>query len=191
MPPPCPPHALPCPPPCPPNINEIKINNINEVDFIKIDTQGYALPILRGYANNFDSVIGLEIEVEFEPMYEGQPLFSDVDNFVKDKGFSLVDLKRYYWKRQNNVNTGNSKGQMIFGDALYFKSPEQILLMPNSSQEKIIRCIFIYLSYGYVDLAQTLLKNATNKELLSEEIHDLLLIELKKYEKHVMCSTCK
>ena len=162
--------------------NQLKINNINEVDFIKIDTQGYELPILRGYANNFDSVIGLEIEVEFEPMYEGQPLFSDVDNFVKDKGFSLVDLKRYYWKRQNNVNTGNSKGQMIFGDALYFKSPEQILLMPNISQEKIIRCIFIYLAYGYVDLAQTLLKNATNKELLSEEIHDLLLIELKKYE---------
>ena len=161
---------------------KLKINNINEVDFIKIDTQGYELPILRGYANNFDSVIGLEIEVEFEPMYEGQPLFSDVDNFVKDKGFSLVDLKRYYWKRQNNVNTGNSKGQMIFGDALYFKSPEQILLMPNISQEKIIRCIFIYLAYGYVDLAQTLLKNATNKELLSEEIHDLLLIELKKYE---------
>ena len=59
--------------------NQLKINNINEVDFIKIDTQGYGLPILRGYANNFDSVIGLEIEVEFEPMYEGQPLFSDVD----------------------------------------------------------------------------------------------------------------
>ncbi len=162
--------------------NQLKINNINEVDFIKIDTQGYELPILRGYASNFDSVIGLEIEVEFEPMYEGQPLFSDVDNFVKDKGFSLIDLKRYYWKRKNNVNTGNSKGQMIFGDALYFKSPEQILLMPDITQEKIIRCIFIYLAYGYIDLSQTLLKSATSKELLSEGSRDLLLIELKKYE---------
>ncbi len=162
--------------------NQLKSNNINEVDFIKIDTQGYELPILKGYASNFDSVIGLEIEVEFEPVYEGQPLFNDVDSFVKDKGFSLIDLKRYYWKRKNNVNTGNSKGQMIFGDALYFKSPEQILLMPNISQEKIIRCIFIYLAYGYIDLSQTLLKIAKSNNLLSEESHSLLLTELKKYE---------
>jgi FkbM family methyltransferase len=162
--------------------NQLKINNINEVDFIKIDTQGYELPILKGYENNFDSVIGLEIEVEFEPMYEGQPLFSDVDNFVKDKGFSLIDLKRYYWKRKGNVNTGNNKGQMIFGDALYFKSPEQILLMTGITQEKIIRCIFIYLAYGYIDLSQTLLKSATSKGLLSEESCDLLVIKLKKYE---------
>jgi hypothetical protein len=54
--------------------------------------------------------------------------------------------------------------------------------MPNISQEKIIRCIFIYLAYGYIDLSQTLLKNAKSNKLLSEESHSLLLTKLKKYE---------
>jgi len=54
--------------------------------------------------------------------------------------------------------------------------------MTGITQEKIIRCIFIYLAYGYIDLSQTLLKSATSKGLLSEESCDLLVIKLKKYE---------
>ena len=49
-----------------------------------------------------DNVIGLEIEVEFEQMYIDQPLFNEVDAFVKEKGFSLFDIKRYYWKRKKD-----------------------------------------------------------------------------------------
>ena len=140
--------------------NQLKKEGINEVDFIKIDTQGYELSILKGCSSCIENVVGLEVEVEFEPLYIGQPLFSEIDNYVKENGFTLVDLKKYYWKRKNNKNTGNRKGQIIFGDALYFKSPEQILSSSNISQEKIIRTIYVYLSYGYLDLSQVLLNNS-------------------------------
>ena len=116
-------------------------------------------------------------------MYIGQPLFSEVDGYVKSRGFVLTDLKRYYWKRNNNKNTGNSKGQIIFGDALYFKNPEQILSISSINQEKIIRAIFIYLSYGYIDLSQVLLNDANYNNLLEKEVYILLLKILKKYEK--------
>jgi len=162
--------------------NQLKKEGINEVDFIKIDTQGYELSILKGSSGCIENVIGLEVEVEFEPMYIGQPLFSEVDSYVKNRGFELIDLKRYYWKRNNNKNTGNSKGQIIFGDALYFKSPEQILSISSISQEKIVRAIFVYLSYGYIDLSQVLLNDANNN-LFEEEVYILLLNILKKYEK--------
>ena len=162
--------------------NQLKKEGINEVDFIKIDTQGYELSILKGSSGCIENIIGLDVEVEFEPMYIGQPLFSEVDSYVKNRGFVLIDLKRYYWKRNNNKNTGNSKGQIIFGDALYFKSPEQILSISSISQEKIIRAIFVYLSYGYIDLSQVLLNDA-NKNILEEEVYILLLNILKKYEK--------
>ena len=161
--------------------NQLKKEGIDEVDFIKIDTQGYELSILKGCLSYLENVVGLEVEVEFEPVYIGQPLFSEVDNYVKENGFILVDLKRYYWKRKNNKNTGNRKGQIIFGDALYFKSPEQILSSSNISQEKIIRTIYVYLSYGYVDLSQVLLNNSKNE--LEERVYILLLSLLKKYEK--------
>ena len=161
--------------------NQLKKEGIDEVDFIKIDTQGYELSILKGCLSYLENVVGLEVEVEFEPVYIGQPLFSEVDNYVKENGFILVDLKRYYWKRKNNKNTGNRKGQIIFGDALYFKNPEQILSSSNISQEKIIRTIYVYLSYGYVDLSQVLLNNSKNE--LEERVYILLLSLLKKYEK--------
>ena len=161
----------------------IKIG-INEVDFIKIDTQGYELPILQGSFDYLDSTIGMEIEVEFVEMYKGQPLFDEVNGFVKSKGFSLVDLKRYYWKRKGTRNTTNKKGQLIFGDALYFKTPEKILANSNINQEKIIRSIFIYLAYGYIDLSQVLLHEAKNINLLTEEVFTSLLKTLKKYEKN-------
>jgi len=76
--------------------NQLKKNDIAEIDFIKIDTQGYELPILKGSADYLDNVIGLELEVEFVQLYENQPLFNEVDRFVSEKGFELFDLKRYY-----------------------------------------------------------------------------------------------
>ena len=166
--------------------NQLKKEGINEVDFIKIDTQGYELSILKGSSDCIENVIGLEVEVEFEPMYIGQPLFSEVDSYVKNKGFILIDLKRYFWKRKDNKNTGSSKGQIMFGDALYFKSPEKILSISSISQEKIIRAIYVYLSYGYIDLSQVLLNDAKN--LLEEKVYILLLNILKKYEKEKIIS---
>ena len=167
--------------------NQLKKEGIDEVDFIKIDTQGYELSILKGCSSCLENVVGLEVEVEFEPLYIGQPLFSEIDNYVKENGFTLVDLKRYYWKRKNNKNTGSRKGQIIWGDALYFKSPEQILSSSNISQEKIIRTIYVYLSYGYVDLSQVLLNNSKNE--LEERVYILLLSLLKKYEKEKVISS--
>jgi len=163
--------------------NQLKKHDIAEIDFIKIDTQGNELPILKGAVDYLDKAIGLELEVEFVPLYEKQPLFCEVNNFAKEYGFELFDIKRCYWKRKEHVNTGDQKGQLVFGDALYFKSPERILLMDKITQEKIIRSICAYLVYGYLDLAQTLFNNAKKKGLLAKEVHDKVALILSKYEK--------
>lgn len=163
--------------------NQLRKNSISEIDFIKIDTQGYELPILKGSIGYLDIAIGLELEVEFAPLYENQPLFNEVDSFVREKGFELFDIKRYYWKRKEGENTGSQKGQLVFGDALYFKCPERVLLMNDITQEKIIRSICVYLVYGYLDLAQTLFNKANNKGLLAKEVHDNFVLILSRYKK--------
>ena len=149
--------------------HQLKMNNIEIVDFIKIDTQGYELSILKGGGQYIENSIGLEIEVEFEQIYEDQPLFGDVDSFMMDKGFALFDLKRYFWKRKDCKGTGSQKGQLVFGDALYFKTPEAILKTSNITEGKVIRAIYIYLTYGYIDLSQVLLNQANSIGLLSDE----------------------
>lgn len=151
--------------------NQLNKNDVAEIDFIKIDTQGYELPILKGSIDYLKNTIGLELEVEFVQLYKNQPLFKEVDDFVQKNRFELIDLKRYYWKRKEGADIGNQKGQLIFGDALYFKSPEQVLLMEGVNQEKIIRAICVYLVYGYVDLAKALLIKANNKKLLTDYVY--------------------
>jgi FkbM family methyltransferase len=146
--------------------NQLSNKNIESIDFIKLDVQGHELPILKGAGCYLNEAVGLEIEVEFEKMYVDQPLFNEVDAFVKDNGFELFDIKRYYWKRKSSNNSKSQKGQLIFGDALYFKSPELILSDGNITQEKVIRTICVYLAYGYADLAQTLLNMAQSSSLL-------------------------
>ena len=163
--------------------NQLKKNNIFDIDFMKIDVQGHELSILKGSVDYLEDLVGLEVEAEFVPMYKSQPLFNEVDSFIRKHGFELFDLKRYYWKRKESRNTRNQKGQLIFGDALYFKSPEQVLLMNRVTQEKIVRSICIYLVYGYLDLAQTLFLNANRNGLLVKPVQDEVTLILSKYEK--------
>lgn len=148
--------------------NQLKINGIQDVDFIKIDAEGYALPILKGGGESLPAVIGLELEVEFLPLRQGQPLFPDVHGFVQERGFELVDLRRYFWRRAGTGNYGNTvKGQFVFADALYLRTPERVLSMPGISEAKIFRAVVVYLSYGYFDLAEVLFRSAGAKGLLS------------------------
>ena len=97
-----------------------------KVDFIKIDTQGGELEILKGGRKTLDNVFGLELELGFAPIYTAQPLFKEIEDFLEKHDFIFVDfvsLRR--WER-NDINS--SFGQLVFGDGLFMKSPEYISL---------------------------------------------------------------
>ena len=161
--------------------NLLPDNGIKEVDFIKIDTQGSELDILKGATNYFENLIGLEVEIEFVELYLDQPLFPEVHSFIESKGFSLIDLRKYYWKRKNNRSSYN-KGNLIFADALYLKSPESLIKMIGVNQEKIIKSIYIYLAYGYFDLARSLLLLSTKNNLLSDKLSHQMEKIIDTYE---------
>ncbi|MFZ4698717.1 MAG: FkbM family methyltransferase [Candidatus Methylumidiphilus sp.] len=91
-----------------------------QADVMKIDTQGTELDVLRGAGRLLDSVLAVELEVEFVPQYHGQSLFSDVDFFMRQQGFTLRGLRRSYW-RTRGVPMHSHGGQIIHGDALYLR----------------------------------------------------------------------
>lgn len=45
--------------------------------------------MLKGAKKSLDQVRALEVKVEFSPLYEGQPLFADIDMFLRERGFVL------------------------------------------------------------------------------------------------------
>ena len=163
--------------------NQLFINDVHDLDFIKLDVQGYEFNILKGSNNSLKKTIGIEIECEISEMYINQPLFSDVNNFVQSKKFELFDLKRYYWKRKNGSITNNKKGQLIFVDALYLKSPERIINDYSNNIKKLIKSYYIYLYYGYTDLAKIILSYIQKKDLLSLNEIKILNLNINNIDK--------
>lgn len=146
--------------------NQLKKHKISRVHFLKIDTQGHELDILKGSGETLSNTFGLEIEVEFASIYEEQPLFNEVNSYILNYGFELFDLKRHYWKRKNSHReVDGQKGQLIFADALYFKSPERVCADPNLKEEDVIYACGIYLAYGYIDLIHEIINRAINSNL--------------------------
>ena len=70
---------------------------IQYIDYLKLDTQGSELDILKGGVEILDQTSLIEIEVEFSEIYHGQPLFADIDIFMRSKGFFL-------WRLNNLVH---------------------------------------------------------------------------------------
>ena len=53
------------------------------IDYLKLDVQGADLAVMRGGKAALSEVMFAQIEVEFVEVYEGQPLFADVDTFAR------------------------------------------------------------------------------------------------------------
>lgn len=62
------------------------------IDFIKADVQGAEAEVLRGGSLALGDVVAMELEVEFNPLYERQALFGEVDAVARSHGFQLWRL---------------------------------------------------------------------------------------------------
>jgi FkbM family methyltransferase len=55
--------------------------------WLKIDTQGYEIPVLRGAERTLERVEVIEAELSLVELYEGQELFGDVVAYLSARGF--------------------------------------------------------------------------------------------------------
>lgn len=96
---------------------------VTDIDFLQIDVQGADLDVLMGAKQLLSySGLAIQIEVEFSPLYENQPLFADVDKYLRDQDFSLFGLDSSHWNRSvvtYDVSIG--KRQILWADAFYLR----------------------------------------------------------------------
>lgn len=141
------------------------IDSTPAVDLIKLDAQGGELRILQGGSQMLRKVLAVEVEVEFNAIYQQQPLFSDIDRFLRDFGFELFDLRRYHWSRGSLPSMRRSRGQIIFGDALYLKSLDVLEAEPPEPEalNRLKRFVAILLLYNRNDYALEALERLIRK----------------------------
>jgi FkbM family methyltransferase len=65
-------------------------------DFVKIDTQGSELNILKGCGEKLRNLVGVRLEAQLRPLYKGQPTFFDIYHFMSKAGLILRDIRLHY-----------------------------------------------------------------------------------------------
>jgi FkbM family methyltransferase len=78
--------------------------------FIKSDTQGNDLNVLRGAGARLRQTIGLMLEMSVQPLYDGPPSHWEVLEFVRAAGFELYGF---------STISRDKKGGLIEYDALF------------------------------------------------------------------------
>ncbi|TMJ92075.1 MAG: FkbM family methyltransferase, partial [Alphaproteobacteria bacterium] len=127
-------------------------------DFLSLDTQGSELNILKGGEQTFHNhCVALATEVEFHPMYKGQPLFSDIFDFALRHGFHFVGFTYLQEISPHRLPLGaRAKGVVAFGDALFFRDIESVRAVARSQNElylMLLKLAFIALNFGYLEFA--------------------------------------
>jgi FkbM family methyltransferase len=151
------------------------VSEIKDCDYLKIDVQGGELDVLKGAPNLLKSVITIHCEVEFGPVYKDQPLFAEIDGFLRANGFELIDFVNTGYNRYKalagHAETGS---RVLWAEAIYFKMPQKLL--PQNT-EKLLKAAYIaHVNYGMFDLAAHFLSEydkAEQSHMLSHYAADL------------------
>jgi hypothetical protein len=165
-----------------------KKNQMLTIDFLKLDVQGSELDILKGATDLLKhSLLGAKIEVEFVELYKGQPLFPDIHRFMTDSGFELIDIERAFRKRKE-YQRFLGKGQLVFGNALYFRKLDSFFEMidrgklSEPAEIKIIKLILIAVIYGMHDYAVSLLMRAKKEGYLGEKTAREMFNDIMRFD---------
>ena len=91
------------------------------IDLLKLDLQGYEVEALRGLGPRLAEVGAVLTELQFAPLYEGTPLFGDVDRVLREAGFGLFNLYELWT---------SGDGQLTAGDGIWLNG--RVFELPDS-----------------------------------------------------------
>jgi hypothetical protein len=136
--------------------------DLPHVDFLKLDTQGTELAILKGAGLALGGVLGVDIEVEFSPLYEQQPLFGDVDAFLRRYDLQLFDLGPRRWPYQAGHDLAMARGPVIWAEAIYLRTVDAVrrevaAAGATGRVAHLAKAVTVALIYGYPDFALALI----------------------------------
>lgn len=158
--------------------NVLQSEGIRDVDFMKLDTQGSELQILAGADRLLSrpSVFGIRVEVEFSPLYEDQPLFADVDSYLREKGFTLFDISHPLGRKVRKTAPAAAEsptGQALWARALYLRDLAAgfAIGLEEISYQKALKTVALAEFFGFPDFGLELLRVYLANDIITEAVH--------------------
>jgi FkbM family methyltransferase len=157
-------------------------NNIDHVDFMKVDVEGAELDVLQGSTNFLSkgTVLGVATEITF---VDSGPQFAvpAIDSLLRGLGFRLFDLEVSRFTRSSltspeeydYVGAPSYRGQVIGADALYLRDAVAELGATDSrstwTDESILKLACLFELFGLPDCSIELLFEAKSRSYLANE----------------------
>lgn len=150
----------------------VRDEGISNVDFVKVDTDGHDFPVLLGAEEVLRTrgVLGLSVEVQLHgASHDAANVFSNIDRFLRDLGFTLFDLDVYRYTRadlpgifQYDIPAQTRTGQVQWGEAVYFRDLADVDLARSFSFEisvdKVLKLACLLDLFGMPDSVAELLR---------------------------------
>jgi len=125
---------------------------ISDVDYIKIDVQGAELDVFQGGRGTLRDVVAIVAEVEFMPLYKGQPLFGDVCAFLSEQDLMFHKFLGLAGRALKPTIVNNDPFfavQHLWSDAMFVR---HILKLPTLTPKKLLKLAVLSHLYGSPDL---------------------------------------
>jgi FkbM family methyltransferase len=135
------------------------IAEIRDTDFLKLDVQGAEKMILDNASEVLKGVLVIQTEVEFVPLYKGQPLFADIDRSLRAHGFEfhriLGTAGRAFKPLFMRDSINRPISQMLWADAVYVKD---FMALGALSEQKLLKyAVIMHEMYRSLDLCHLVL----------------------------------
>jgi FkbM family methyltransferase len=126
-------------------------------EFVKLDTQGTEYEILRGAQRTIaERTVAIVSEVEFFQVMEGQKLFSEVEMFLRQRGFAFYGFATIGNRSCKLLDKSRESGRerLFYADAVFFRDPLPGAPPCEPLSERGAHVLFVCaLLLGYYDFA--------------------------------------
>jgi FkbM family methyltransferase len=100
------------------------IDEIAALDFLKIDAQGAELAVFQHGRRKLQAAVAIHTEVSFVKLYEGQPVFGEIDLALRELGFvphAFASIRRAMIAPMVGGNVYAALNQLLQADAVYVR----------------------------------------------------------------------
>ncbi len=162
-----------------------KLDSIKElpgIDFLKMDIQGGELTVLKNGRKKLKNCLAVQLEVSFICLYENQPTFGEVDQWMRSQGYAphcFLDIKR--WSIFPTIFNNDFRlpgNQLMEADIVYIRDPLNLGVLSDEQLNKL--AVIAHWCFSSTDLCVHILRELESRGVLDRDAHQRYLESLRK-----------